>query len=324
MPRELPQFLGRIERADRSVAEALSCPVQVVSRTVWAHFRGVRARTRLTLLLAPVALLMLGAAIPASAATPTAIVTTYEVSSPRGVLATSGGWAYCSQARPIALSLRYTLVCGRYVLDGYTGLGLRGKRWMDWGNPVYLDELAAKIAEVHRRVGGPLVLAGVSYSGYGVAVLAARHPELRPDRVIVVDSFLDLVARRAHLPASHETAREIDRETGGTAAALALRSPSVSGLAKLVRSGTQLVVVWSTSAAERREFQGAMCDATASAGRLAALSRQLGRPVEAWVTQNRHGVTFWNYGSRLVLGGHIGTGFVFRPDGRIPVGATCP
>ena len=251
-------------------------------------------------------------------------MTTYEVSSPRGVLATSGGWAYCYQARPIARRLHYTLVCGRYVLDGYTGFGLRAKRWLDWGNPTYLDELASSIAAVHRRVGGPLVLAGVSYSGYGVAVLAASHPELRPDRVIVVDSYLDLVARRSHLPATHESALEIDRETGGTAAALALRSPSVSGLAQLVRGGTKLVVVWSIAPGERKEFLGATCDATANAGRLAALARRLGQPVDAWVTQSRHGVTFWDFGARLVKGGSTGTRVVFQPDGRIPLGATCP
>ena len=283
-----------------------------------------RTRTLLTALLAPVALLAASVAVGAPAAAPTALVTTYDVGASRGVLATSGGWAYCFQARPIARRLRYTLVCGRYARDGYTGLGLRASRWLDWGNPTYLGELASAIIRVHRRVGGPLVLAGVSYSGYAVAVLAASHPELRPDRVIVVDSFLDLVARRSRLPANHETAREIDRETNGTAAALALRSPSVSGLAKLIRGGTKLVVIWSISPAERREFRGATCDATANAGRLAALSRRLGQPVDAWVTHSRHGVTFWRFGLRLVEGATIGTRVVFRPDGRIPPGSTCP
>ena len=279
-------------------------------------------RERVFLILVPVALLVAHGAAGAPT-TRTAIVTTYEVSASQGVLATSGGWAYCYQARPIARRLHYTLVCGRYALDGYTGFGLRTKRWLDWGNPVYLDELAASIAAAHRRVGGPLVLAGVSYSGYGVAVLAASHPELRPDRVIVVDSYLDLVARRSHLPATHESAIEIDRETGGTAAALALRSPSVSGLAQLVRGGTKLVVIWSTAPGERKEFSGATCDATANAGRLAALSQRLGQPVEAWVTKSRHGVTFWDFGVRLVKGGSVGTKVVFQPDGRIPPGAIC-
>lgn len=279
-------------------------------------------RTRFLPLLLPIVLFGQGAA--AGVNSPAAIVTTYEASSPRGVLVTSGGWTYCGQARPIAQRLHYALVCGRYARDGYNGLGLRAKRWLDWGNPSYLDELAAAVAKVHHRVGGPLVLAGVSYSGYGVAVLAARHPELRPARVVVVDSYLDLVARRSRLPSNHETAREIDRETGGTKVALAGRSPSVSGLAKLVRSGTKLEVVWSVSAAERREFRGATCDATANAGRLAALADALRQPVAAWVTQNRHGVTFWRYGTRLVDGtAVVGTRVVFRPDGRIPAGSTC-
>lgn len=279
-------------------------------------------RVRLVPLLLPIAIF--GPDATAAANAPVAIVTTYEASSPRGVLVTSGGWAYCVQARPIAHRLRYTLVCGRYARDGYTGLGLRAGRWLDWGNPAYLDELASSVAKVHRRVGGPLVLAGVSYAGYGVAVLAARHPELRPARLVVVDSYLDLAARRSRLPSSHETAREIDRETGGTPAALAERSPSVEGLATLVRGGTKLEVVWSVSAAERREFRGATCDVTASAGRLAALARELDQPVDAWVTQNRHGVTFWRYGARLVDGTAVGTGVVFRPDGQIPAGSTCP
>jgi pimeloyl-ACP methyl ester carboxylesterase len=288
------------------------------------RLRGIRARVWAILipvvLVAPLVVAHDAAGAPA---TRTAIVTTYEVSGSRGVLATSGGWAYCYQARPIARRLHYTLVCGRYVRDGYTGFGLRANRWVDWGNPRYLDELAASIAAVHRRIGGPLVLAGVSYSGYGVAVLAASHPELRPDRVIVVDSYLDLVARRAHLPATHESALEIDRETGGTADALALRSPSVSGLAQLVRGGTKLVVVWSIAARERKEFSGATCDASANAGRLSALARLLGQPVDAWVTQSRHGVTFWDFGVRLVKGGSVGTRVTFEPDGRIPAGAIC-
>lgn len=252
-----------------------------------------------------------------------AIVTTYDAGT-RGVLATSGGYTYCGQALPIARRLGYTLVCGRYVKDGYVGPGTRARRWLDWGNPAYLNELAAGIAAVHRRVGGPLVLVGVSYSGYGVATLVARHPELRPTRVVVVDSYLDLVARRSRLPGWHETAREIDRETGGTRAALAARGPSIAGLAKLVRGGTQLHVIWSVSPAEAREFRGATCNRGADAGPLAALARQLGRPFTAWVTRNRHGVTFWRYGSLLAQGGTVGTKMVFPPTGTIPPGSTCP
>lgn len=262
------------------------------------------------------------AALAAPAAR-SAIVTTW-VGGTRGVLATSGGYTYCGQAKPIAQRLGYTLVCGRYSKDGYVGPGTRPRRWLDWGNPAYLDELAAGIAAVHRRVGGPLVLVGVSYSGYGVATLAARHPELRPARVVIVDAYLDLVARRSRLPNWHETAREIDRETGGTRAALAARGPSTAGLAKLVRGGTKLEVIWSVSPAESREFRGATCNRGADAGPLAALARRLGQPFAAWVTQNRHGVTFWRYGTALAQGGTVGTKVVFPPSGTIPAGSTCP
>ena len=85
----------------------------------------------------------------------------------------------------------------------------------------------------HRRVGGELVLIGVSYSGYGVATLASHHPELRPDRLIVIDTYLELVPRRAALPASHQTARDIDAETSGAKSELAARSVSALGLARL-------------------------------------------------------------------------------------------
>ena len=123
-------------------------------------------------------------------------------------MATSGGWAYCLQLQALARRSGYTLVCGRYAADGYTGYGLRSERRLDWGDPAYLAGLAARIAAVHAQVGGELVLAGVSYSGFGVATLASHHPELRPDRLIVIDSFLDLVARRAAAGSSCDRRRD--------------------------------------------------------------------------------------------------------------------
>ena len=167
------------------------------------------------------------------------------------------------------------------------------------------------------------MLAGVSYSGYAVAVLAAKHPALRPDRLVIVDSYLDLETRRSHLADSHETAREIDRETGGTAAALLRRSPSIAGLVQLIRTGTDVRVVWTISTAERREFGGATCDATANAGALASIATRLGRPMSGWVTRGRHGVTFWRYGTRLIEGQAVGAKVVFVPGGAIPPGAVC-
>ena len=95
--------------------------------------------------------------------------------------------------------------------------GASAERHLDWGNPEYLASLAQKVRAGPRRVGGELVLIGVSYSGYGVATLASHHPELRPDRLIAIDTYLELVPRRAALPASHQTARDIDAETSGSA-----------------------------------------------------------------------------------------------------------
>ncbi len=252
-----------------------------------------------------------------------AVVAVYPVAHPMGLMVTTGGWAYCEQARPVARRTGYTLMCGRYARDGYLGPGLRPLRHLDWGNPVYLASLAAAVRNAHARIGGRLVLVGVSYSGFGVAVLASHHPELHPDALIVVDSFLDLVARRAKLPDTHETAREIDRETGGAALELRRRSVSVSGLAKLVRAGTQITVVWSVSTEEEQFFRGATCDVDADAATLSRLSRVLGRPVTAWVTQSRHGVDFWRHGADMVEGHPPGRAVVFRPTSRIPAGAVC-
>ncbi len=173
------------------------------------------------------------------------------------MFATSGGWAYCLQLRALASRSGYSLLCGRYFRDGYTGYGLRSRRLLDWGDPTYLASLAARIEDLHRSVGGELVLIGVSYSGFAVATLASHHPELRPDRLIVIDSFLDLTARRAAAQSAHETATEIDEATGGSTAALAAQSVSVQGLAQLLRGGTELTAVWSISDDEQREFHGA-------------------------------------------------------------------
>ena len=120
--------------------------------------------------------------------------------------------------------------------DGYTGPGLRAERHLDWGNPAYLDSLARKVRAAHRKVGGELVLIGVSYSGFGVATLASHHPELQPDRLITIDTYLELVPRRAAIPASHQTARDIDAETSGSRSELVARSVSAAGLARLVRT----------------------------------------------------------------------------------------
>jgi pimeloyl-ACP methyl ester carboxylesterase len=259
-------------------------------------------------------------------ATPAAdplVVTVHPANRPRGLMVTSGGWAYCEQLRGLAHRTRYTLLCGRYSRDGYLGPGLRSRRHLDWGNPRYLARFADTIRALHRRVRGALILIGVSYSGFGVATLASHHPEIRPDRLIVIDSYLDLVARRRQLPDAHETAREIDRETGGSQAALRKRSVSVAGLARLVKNGTRLTIVWSVSPDEERFFRGATCARAANAGTLSQLAQLLGRPVEAWVTHNRHGHDLWGHGGRIVSGRSPGRRVVFRPDGAIPPWSVC-
>jgi hypothetical protein len=277
------------------------------------------------LLLAAAAVLALAlASAPALGADDPAIVTVHPAPHPRGVLATTGGWAYCLQVQALARRLGYTLVCGRYARDGYIGYGLRSKRQLDWGDPAYLAGLASRIAEVHASVGGDLVLLGVSYSGFGVATLASHHPELRPDRLIVIDSFLDLPARRAAAAAAAGTAAEIDAATdGGSPAALRAQSVSVAGLAELVRNGTQLTVVWSIAPDEKREFNGATCDASADAGVLASLAAALDRPVTAWVTMSRHGHDLWDSGRQIMAGRPPGRELSFEPGGALPPGSIC-
>ncbi len=164
------------------------------------------------------------------------------------------------------------------------------------------------------------MLIGVSYSGFGVATLASHHPEIHPDRLIVIDSFLDLVARRHALPPTHETAKEIDLETGGSDDALRQRSVSLDGLAQLVRQGTQLTVIWSISPSEQREFGGATCNQTANAGVLMQLASTLQRPVVGWVTQSKHGYDLWNRGRAIIAGKIPGRAVTFQPDAPLPPG----
>ena len=239
-------------------------------------------------------------------------------------MVTTGGWAYCLQLQALARRERYTLACGRYWKDGYVGYGLRSKRHLDWGDPAYLAAFARKIGDLHRKVGGELVLVGVSYSGFGVATLASHHPELRPSRVIVIDSFLDLVARRSALPPQHPTAREIDAETGGTLAALqrTYRQRAGPRATRRTRHAPDRDLEH-TQPMNRVEFGGATCDRTANASVLAALAQQLGRPVPAWVTKSRHGHDLWDRGRAIIAGRPPGHEVIFQPTGQIPTGSTC-
>jgi pimeloyl-ACP methyl ester carboxylesterase len=251
-----------------------------------------------------------------------AVVTVYEQAHARGLIVTTGGWAYCRQLRALAQRTNHTLLCGRYPKDGYLGPGLRPKRHLDWGERAYLRSLARAARGTHRRVGGPLVLMGVSYSGFGVATLATHHPELRPDRVIVIDSYLDLVARRG-AARDGTIGREIDLETGGSLRALEARNVRVDRLARLVRTGTRVDVVWSISPEEAREFKGATCNRDANAAVLQRVADTLGTPVRAWVTTNRHGRDLWTHGREILRGRMPGRLVTFRPGQPVPPGTTC-
>jgi|EndMetStandDraft_8_1072994.scaffolds.fasta_scaffold50717_2 hypothetical protein len=252
-----------------------------------------------------------------------AILTVVEQPHAKGVLVTTGGWAYCQQVRALARRSGLTLLCGRFAKDGYVGAGLRERRHLDWGNPAYLGTLAREAAALHGRVAGELVLVGVSYSGFGVATLASHHPELRPDRLIVIDSYLDLAARRV-AAGTGAIGREIDSETGGSAAALARRSVRVDGLAALVTAGTRLQVIWSVAPDEAREFKGATCNLAANAAALQQLANALDRPVPGWVTRNRHGHDLWDHGREILRGTLPGRQVIFRPGGSVPGWAVCP
>lgn len=251
-----------------------------------------------------------------------AIDSIFPVAQPRGLIVTTGGWIYCANTQTLARAAGYTLLCGKYAKDGYTWHNLRAKRHLDWGNPVYLAQFARQIAQVHRRVGGPLIFVGVSYSGFGIATLASHHPELRPNKLIVVDSFLDLVARWRH-GATGSIGREIEAETGSSLAALRARSVDVQGLARLVRQGTQLSVIWSITRQEKLTFGGATCARDADADTLAKLARILHRPVFGWVTQGEHGFDLWNNAPAILAGHNPGREVRFAPSGAIPAGSYC-
>jgi hypothetical protein len=290
-----------------------------------------RARLWAAGALLVLALVLSGSAIQLSTGSPAhertyasgaAILTIVEQPHARGVLVTSGGWAYCQQVRALARRSRLTLLCGRFAKDEYVGPGLRARRHLDWGNAAYLRALAREAGTLHDRVGGELLLVGVSYSGFGIATLASHHPELRPDRLIVIDSYLDLAARRA-AAGTGATGREIDVETGGSKAALEERSVRVGGLAALVTTGTRLQVIWSVAPDEAREFKGATCNLAANAAVLQRLSNALGQPVPGWVTTNRHGHDLWDHGRKILRGELPGRQVLFRPGGAVPPWAVC-
>jgi pimeloyl-ACP methyl ester carboxylesterase len=259
--------------------------------------------------------------------------------SPRIVLMTLGGPIYCLQLEALARALNASRLCLDYGPNGYEGIGERPSRQEDWGDPAYLAA-AARVPSRLRQRGlkiSKLVLVGVSYSGFANAELVATHPELRPDALVVVDSYLDLPARYRALPAWHETRREIETVIGGTLAdrpeAYADRSPSnhLDGLAEAIRRGMRFVDVWSVSAEERKEFNGATCSMAAHAEWLAELAGLLRRPVVGYVTQMQHAHALWDRGREVLALAGVGsadrpftpTRMLFRPDQTPPSSSYC-
>lgn len=229
-------------------------------------------------------------------------------SSPHMLLLTLGGPVYCAQLTSLARHTHSSLACTDYGPNRYTGAGGRAGRVEDWGDPRYLDLVARLPAELRKqgvRI-SKVVVVGVSYSGFANAELVATHPEIHADALIVVDSYLDLAARFNALPLHHETRTEIQTLLGGTPAEkpleYAARSPShhLAGLARAIQGGTHLVVVWSTSAAERREFRAATCSRLANAEWLARLATVLHRPLTGYVTQLPHAHALWDRGQGLL------------------------
>ena len=243
---------------------------------------------------------------------------------PHVVLMTLGGPIYCIQLANLARALDASRLCADYGRNGYEGAGGRGARKEDWGDPTYLAAVAQLPARL-RRSGvkvSKLVLVGVSYSGFANAELVATHPELGPDALIVIDSYLDLPARYSALPPQHETRKEIESVIGGTLAQLpeayATRSPShhLAGLAEAIRHGMRFIHIWSVIPEEKKEFKGATCSQAANAEWLTELAGLLGRPVTGYVTQMRHAHALWDRGREALALAGIGSGtrvFAARP-----------
>ncbi len=179
---------------------------------------------------------------------------------------------------------------------------------------------------------------GPSYAGYANAELVATHPEMRPDALVVIDSYLDLPARYRALPPTHQTREEIDQVLGGTLAqnptAYGARSPShhLDGLADAMRHGMKLIDVWSIAQSEKHEFAGATCQRAADAEWLARLATLLRRPVTGYVTRMAHADVLRNWGEHLLAIAGVRAPFAtplpartvkFLPKSPPPAGSWC-
>jgi pimeloyl-ACP methyl ester carboxylesterase len=244
-------------------------------------------------------------------------------SRPHLLLMTLGGPIYCGQIKKLAAQLNASRLCTDYSANQQRSGATRAGRMQDWGDPRYLGYVARLPAQL-RKEGvkiSKLVLIGVSYSGYAVAQLVATHPELRPDALIVLDSYLDLTARFHATREGRPTRREIKRALKGTPAqrpnAYLERSPSghLEGLARAVESGTKLVVSWSVAPDEKEEFFGATCAREANAQWLAQLATILGEPVVGYVSRLRHAQLLHRWGTELAAV----AGLVEAPATPLPV-----
>ena len=259
--------------------------------------------------------------------------------SPHMLLLTLGGPIYCQQLENLAHNENASLACTDYGPNRYEGAGGRAGRLEDWGDPRYLARVAklpAKLRAEGVKI-SKLVLVGVSYSGFANAELVALHPEIHADALVVVDSYLDLAARFEALPLHHETRAEMETVLGGTPttkpAVYRSHSPShhLLGLAEAIHHGTHLVVVWSTSPAERHEFHGATCSRLANALWLAQLAKILDHPVTGYVTQMRHAHALWDRGEGLLALAGVATTsrpllaktVTFGPGGAPPPASYC-
>ena len=255
------------------------------------------------------------------------------------LLMTLGGPVYCGQLFELAAYVGASVLCADFGRNGELSGLSRSKRVEDWGDPTYLAAVARlplRLEDEGVKV-SELVLIGASYAGYANTELVATHPELRPRALIVVDSFLDLPERYLALPVGQETRTEMQKVLGGTLAqrigVYESRSPShhLDGLAAAIRGGTRFVDLWSTSAAEKREFNGATCSAPANAEWLGKLSTILDRPQVGYVTRLRHGDALRNWWREVLAFAGLDRPFrklparvvTFRPGGAIPTGSFC-
>ena len=252
-------------------------------------------------------------------------------------LLTFGGPNHCGRLATAASAFNAIRIC---PVDTKHGVDEEGNPFRDWGDPVFLAQVA-KLPATLRHQGvriSKLVLIGASYGAYDVAELAATHPELKPTALIHTDSFFDLPSRYRALPQGHQTQKSMKVALGGTLeqrpAAYAARSPSnhLDALAALIRGGMHFVVGWTASPTEKREFRGATCSLDANAKWIAKLSGRLGGPIAAHVTTLPHGdlLRYWSQHSIALAG--IGGPFtdpmpgrvvVFHPDAPVLAGSYC-